>query len=141
MDYLFALEELVRGGRPEEARRMLASVRNRRRNLRLTDVALEAAVQEFEIDLALGDTAAATAGLDAVLGSAATQGSDLLERVAPTAALVRAMALRARLGALAGDSVTVARFAGAVRILWNGADPGLRRVVTEMMTPSRRPDP
>jgi hypothetical protein len=139
MDYLFALQELVRDGKADEARRLLASVRDRRRSLRPTDIALEGAVQEFEIDLAVGDTAGATAGLDAVLGSGATQESDLLERVAPTAALVRAMILRARLGVLAGDSVAVARFADAVRILWNGADPGLRDVVSEMKELSRRP--
>jgi hypothetical protein len=131
-DHLIQLQQLVGARHPAEARQLLQELREHRRNLRVGDVALEVAFQEFQLDLAIGDTAGAVAGLDRVLASATTQGSDLMVRVAPTGAMVRAMVLRARLASQSGDDPTLARYAGAVGTLWDRADPALAREASEL---------
>ncbi len=140
-DYLLELQQLVAKRQGSEARQLLAEIRGRRRDLSAGDVSLEASLQEYQIELAIGDSTAAIAGLDAVLSSIPTLGSDLLGRVAPTAALVRTMALRARLAGRQGDAKTAKKYAGTVARLWEHADRGLAPVVVEMRrisaTPSR----
>jgi tetratricopeptide (TPR) repeat protein len=141
VDYLLQLQRLVAEQQGSEARRLLAEIRQRRRDLGAGEIPLEVALQEYQVELAIGDSTAAIDGLDGVLSSVTTQGSDLLGRVAPTAALVRAMALRARLAGQRGDAPTARKYAGTVAGLWEHADRGLAPVVVEMrritVAPSR----
>jgi len=81
---------------------------------------------------ALGDTAAATTHLDQPLEALPTLGTYVMEYPAHSAALVRAMGLRAELAAAAGDRATAARWAKAVATLWAKADPELQPYVTKM---------
>ena len=65
----------------------------------------------------LGDTAAATAQLDAALAALPTFGADLVGDVPQAAALVGAMELRSDLAGRAGDEPTAERWRAAVATL------------------------
>jgi serine/threonine-protein kinase len=96
------------------------------------ETALDYTYMESWILRALGDTAGATAHLDQSLEALPTLGSFLLDYPAHSAALVRAMGLRAELAAAAGDRATAARWASAVATLWAHADPELQPYVSQM---------
>jgi tetratricopeptide (TPR) repeat protein len=82
--------------------------------------------------LAIGDTAAAERTLDAPLNELSSLHGALFRYVPLAGALVRMMALRARVAERRQDTRTAQRWAAAVIALWSGAEPALQDVVTEM---------
>jgi hypothetical protein len=95
-------------------RRTLDADVSERAAFRPGDVSIDQIHQEAELRLAIGDTAAAAALLDRSLSGLPTLGFQLVDHVPESAALVRAMALRAALARQAGDSRTAARWSDAV---------------------------
>jgi hypothetical protein len=89
------------------------------------ELSIDGLYQEVWLRLALADTSSAIAALDASLGALPGQSALFFEYVQRPAALVYAMALRARLAARRGDWPTARRWAGAVTELWADSDPGL----------------
>jgi hypothetical protein len=131
-DYLLDMQGALRRGDTLAVRRRLVRMAYVRRDVRPVDVALEAVYQESLSALALGDTTAVIARLDAVLGALPTAGVDLTGRVASAGALIRVMMLRAELADHAGDRATAKRWATPVTLLWARADSGLRPALNEM---------
>jgi len=138
-DYLLDMQNALRGGDTLTVRRRLTEIEAIRRDTRPVDVAPEAVYQECLSALALGDTAAVSARLDAVLGALPTAGVDLTSRVASAGSLVRAMMLRAQLADRAGDRRTAKKWATPVTLLWARADAGLRPAVEEMRRLAAQP--
>ena len=134
-DYLLDLQAAWARGDTLAVRRGFNNVREARREILPADVTLDELYPEAELLNALGDRRGAAAWLDPTLQA--------LFQVAPHAptspvsavrgaALVRAMALRARLADGLGDREGAARWAAAVRILWSDADPFLQPVVRQL---------
>jgi tetratricopeptide (TPR) repeat protein len=96
------------------------------------EVCFDFAYQCAELSLALGDSGTAMQVIAVPLDALQTSGTDVLNWVAQTGGLVRAMALRAELAARAGDQRTAARWASAVVTLWSDADPPLQPLVQRM---------
>lgn len=80
----------------------------------------------------LGEQRAAVARVDEILSALPQTPPQLFLEVYQTGPLVRAMALRARLAAEAGDSVTARSWATAVITLWSDADAFLQPTVSQM---------
>lgn len=139
MNYQLELQQAVRRDEAARARGILANLASLRVNHRSGTVAVEAILAETIAELALGDTAGATARLDDYLDGLAQVGLDLTERSVASGALVRVMALRARLAAATGDRQVAARWASNVLALWEKADPGLSPVRDEMRAIAARP--
>jgi serine/threonine protein kinase/tetratricopeptide (TPR) repeat protein len=99
---------------------------------RPSDLSLDYAYQLSWIRLASGDTASAIQYLDIALGALPSLSSASLRDIAPAAAAVRAMALRAELAATRKDPQTARRWASAVVALWSGAEAPLQPVVGKM---------
>jgi tetratricopeptide (TPR) repeat protein len=79
-----------------------------------------------------GDTAAALQVLDAALLAPLNLDTYTLTWITLPANLVRAMILRARLAAAAGDRAAAAQWAAAVVALWSNADAAFQPVVDSM---------
>ncbi len=122
--YLLALERTVaRGGATlRDSLRALDALRRERPTGAVT---IDAAFAEARLRAMAGDSVAAAAELDAVLGAPAALGVDLLDQPAQAGALVRAMALRGALAARRGEGDLARRWGGAVRVLRRNADPDL----------------
>jgi tetratricopeptide (TPR) repeat protein len=101
------------------------------------EVTVDGLYLEARLLAAAGDTGRAGDDLDAVLEALPAQGTELLADAPAAASLVRAMELRARLAAAAGDVPTGRRWAAAVVELWGGADAALQPVVTDMRALSK----
>jgi hypothetical protein len=80
---------------------------------------------QAQVLLSLGDTAGATGALDAGLEGLARARPGLLGVVPETAAIPRAMLLRAELANQARDRRTARRWGGQAAALWKDADPVL----------------
>jgi tRNA A-37 threonylcarbamoyl transferase component Bud32/tetratricopeptide (TPR) repeat protein len=126
-----ALEALRRGD-PASARAILSKLHARRRLILPGSVAADATFVEAWLMVQLGDSSAAGEFLDQTLGALPTQRTALLDETPQAAGLVRAMALRAELGAAAGDQATAGRWGSAVATLWAGAEPSLGPIVSRM---------
>jgi tetratricopeptide (TPR) repeat protein len=111
---LFTLQRALLAGNVAMLRRTLDADVSERAAFRPGDVSIDQIHQEAELRLAIGDTAAAAALLDRSLSGLPTLGFQLVDHVPESAALVRAMALRAELARQAGDSRTAARWSDAV---------------------------
>jgi tetratricopeptide (TPR) repeat protein len=98
-------------------RRQLDTLVAGRAAFRPGDVSIDQIHQEAELRLAIGDTAAAIALLDRSLAALPTLGFELVHSVTESAALVRAMKLRADLARRANDPRTAARWEAAVSAL------------------------
>ena len=134
-DDLLDLQAAWADGDTLAVRRGLNTMREGRREILPADLTLDALYPEAELLNALGDRRGAAAWLDPTLQA--------LFQVAPhaptsrisavrAAALVRAMALRARLAEGLGDREGAARWAAAVRILWSDADSFLQPEVQQL---------
>jgi tetratricopeptide (TPR) repeat protein len=124
--------------------RMLAALDAQQAGVRAGDIAVDNGIAQATLSLMLADTARAVATLDATLAALPTLsvdflGPDPVGSVPQVGALVRAMALRARLAALANDTATAQRWARAVRILWANADVPLQSVLGQMQVLDRTP--
>ena len=131
-DYLLAMQSRMWQGDTAEVRRRFRQLAEARRQLSPGAIAPEASFAEAEIELQLGDTAAAQTRLDGLLESLPTLGVDVLVQLPQAGALVRAMMLRARLASLRGDDATARRWAQPAATLWASADAGFRGEVTDM---------
>ena len=98
------------------------------------DSALDYTYMESWMFAMLGDSARAATHLDEPLGALSTLGAYLSEYPEQSAALPRAMGLRAELAAAAGDSQTASRWANGVATLWRNADQELQPYVSRMRT-------
>jgi tetratricopeptide (TPR) repeat protein len=96
------------------------------------DIAIDYAYPLGALALAIGDSSAATRLVAEPLDALPTLGTGLLDYVAQSGGLVRAMVLRADLAASAGDQATARRWAAAVVTLWSDADAALQPVVDRM---------
>ena len=96
------------------------------------DTSMDYTYMESWMFSSLGDTAGAIRHLDRSLEALPTLGAFLLDYPAHSAALVRAMGLRAELAAAAGDRATAARWGAAVAVLWARADPELQPYVRRL---------
>ncbi len=106
-------------------------LQRQRAPLRPGDIAIDATLQEAAVLLAVGDSAAAAAHLDAALSALPVLQLNF-DQVATTGSLVRAMVLRADLAARAGDRATAARWAASAATLWANADAPLQSTVRRM---------
>jgi hypothetical protein len=133
-DYRLEMQLRLAQRNPTEVRRLFQELGEVRRNGRPGDVAFDGTYHEARLLLAIGDTVQALHLLDLSLEALPTLGTYLLDQLPQVATLVRGMALRAELAAQSGDSTTAKRWAGDVVVLWAGADPDLRPVVTRMQS-------
>lgn len=125
-------------GSHSQARAILDSVAAIRAGSRPGDVALDFTVQEAWLRAATGDSAAAERQLDLVLDALPTLSArtSVLEG-AQSAAVGRAMALRADLAINRGDTLTAKRWAKNVVELWKSADPALKPTIDRMKSIAR----
>jgi hypothetical protein len=131
-DEILRMQQALAHGNHKGLRAMLDSTAVATRTQRPADLSVDYTYQLGWLRAALGDTAAAIKNLDIALGALPSLSSGSLRDIAPAAAAVRAMALRAEL-AIATDDPTVARrWAGAVATLWRDADPQLQPFVERM---------
>jgi hypothetical protein len=98
------------------------------------DVALDHTVQEAWLRAATGDTAAAIRQLDLVLEALSTLSTQAVREEAQSAAVGRAMALRAELGAARRDATSARRWAGNALELWANADASLKPTLDRLRT-------
>jgi hypothetical protein len=128
--YLLRLQLRLTRGDTAGVRAGLDSVTAIRRGLRPQDVTMGAFYQETWLRLQTGDTAAATEALDRMFADLALLPARVLWDVTDSAALVRALALRASLDPVPGGPG--ARWARAVATLWRGAVPELAPITRAM---------
>ena len=126
---LLADAALLRGD-TAAVRRSLASIRRVRLSADWTELELEAVYPEAWLLAETGNAAGAAAWLDPTLTSLRVSAA-MIDPVR-AGALVRAAAYRAQLAVKLGDAKTAARWAGAVVLLWSGADEFLQPLVARM---------
>jgi tetratricopeptide (TPR) repeat protein len=114
---LLTLQRMMVAGDTLALRARLDSYVVDRAAYRAGDVSIDQIYQEAELRLAIGDTVEATQLLDRSLSAIPTLGLELVHHVAESAALVRAMALRAALARHAGDRRIADRWGAAVAAL------------------------
>jgi serine/threonine-protein kinase len=131
-DALVRLESALASGGAPRLRATMAQLQRMRAHDRPGDLAMDYALGEAQLLLAIADTAAALKALDVALDGLAMQGGYVLTDPMQAAALVRAMALCARLAAAHGDQPTARRWSEAVATLWTGAEAPLDAVVADM---------
>ena len=136
-DYLLDLQRALTRGDRAQASRQLGAINAIRATQRPGDVAIDATLAEIRALLVHGDTTMARERLGRILDVLPTLSSDLLLEVPQAAALVRAMALRAELAAMAGDSVQARRWAAVVVTLWSGGEGDTPAILSRMRGLSR----
>jgi tRNA A-37 threonylcarbamoyl transferase component Bud32 len=104
---------------------LLDSIARTREATRPGDVSLAFTVQEAWLRASIGDVAAATNQLDLVLNALPTLGVFAVREEAQSAAIGRALALRAELAAKTGDVVQRRQRAREALALWQHADPSM----------------
>ncbi|MEP7064932.1 MAG: protein kinase [Gemmatimonadota bacterium] len=131
-DYLLDIQRAANRRDAAAVHEMLRTIARTRALERPGELSIYLTYQEAWLLLQVGDTAAATRGLDASLNALPALGPFLLDHVEDAAFLVRAMALRSDLAAQAGDARTAQRWGAAVAELWANADAPLQEIVTRM---------
>jgi len=131
-EYLLALQAAFRRGDTAGVRSRLAALTRARRHRTPGTVAPDFALQEAQLYLAMRDSAAAVARLDDLLVGLPSLGRDLFTQPLQAGALVRAMALRARLASRLAQPEVAARWAVSVLRLWKAAEPALAPELAEM---------
>jgi hypothetical protein len=111
--------------------RIFADLRAVRAQFSPADVSPDALLPEASLLATLGDRAGAIAWLDPPLRALPLSEIQTLLDPPNSAALVRAMALRAELARSVGDARTAARWARVAATLWSDADPFLQPRVRE----------
>jgi serine/threonine protein kinase len=120
-------------------RSRLLEIAESRRPLRPTDWSLDIIYQETWVRAATGDTLGAIAQLDRSLNSISALNAPALKEAAASAAVGRAMALRADLADKTGDHRAARHWARAVSELWASADAPLQPTVSRMKMLATRP--
>jgi tetratricopeptide (TPR) repeat protein len=112
---------------------ILDSVSMSRQGYRPGDVALDFTVQEAWLRAAIGDSVGAQRQLDLVLDALPSlRARSAVQEMAQSAAVGRAMVLRAELAAARGDRATAKRWAANVVELWAHADATLKPTLDGM---------
>jgi hypothetical protein len=93
------------------------------------EVTMDVVFQEAWLRSVIGDTQGAARSLDRALRGLSRAPSNLLDGSELATALVRAMMLRAKLAAQAGDKATNQLWFNAARELWSNADPEVKATV------------
>lgn len=138
-EYLLVLQAAFRRGDTAAVRSRLQALSRARRHRTPGTVSPDFALQEAQLYLALGDSAAAAAQLDDLLMGLPSLGRDLFSQPLQAGALVRAMALRARLADHAGERELSRRWAASVLRLWREAESSLGPEVAAMRQLARAP--
>ncbi len=138
-EYLLALQAVFRRGDTALVRSRLQGLTQARRYRTPGTVSPDFALQEAQLYLALRDSTAAAARLDDLLVGLSSLGRDLFSQPLQTGALVRAMALRARLADRSGQRDLSRRWAASVLRLWRHAESSLGPEVTAMRQLAREP--
>ena len=128
--YLLRLQARLAAGDLTGVRSGLDSLAAIRRGLRPQDVAMGAFYQETWLRVQVGDTTAAVEALDRMFADLAQLSARVLLDVTDSAALVRALALRATLDG--GRGPVGRRWAQAVSTLWRDAAPELAPLTRAM---------
>jgi hypothetical protein len=131
-NYLLRMQLAYARGDRTAARAGLDSLWGPRRAWRAASLSIDGTYLEAALYAALGDTAAAIRVLDAALTAPLNLDTYTLTWITLPGNLVRAMILRARLAAAAGDRAVAAQWASAVVALWSNADTGFQPVVDSM---------
>ncbi|MGH7509251.1 MAG: protein kinase domain-containing protein [Gemmatimonadales bacterium] len=131
-NYRLAMQWHLSNGDTTALRSHFKALNELRGNLRPGDIAFDGTYHEAWLLLTLGDTAQATHLLDLSLEALPTLGTYLLDQLPQITTLVKGMALRADLAAIAGDLPTQRRWARNVLALWSGADQELQPTVKRM---------
>ncbi len=131
-DYLIDMQTAFDGGDTASVRRALHELSEARRQISPASLTFDALYPEAELWVALGDERRAAEVLDPTLHALPQIAPHVLTVPVRAGTLVRAMVLRAKIAAKAGDAATAARWARAVTILWSDADEFLQPVVREM---------
>ena len=129
------LDRAQRAFAERDAHRTLAlldSLASVRAGFRPGDISLDHTVQEAWLRAAAGDTAGATRQLDLVLDALPTLGTQAVTEPAQSAAIGRAMVLRADLAAARHDDIGAKRWATGVLQLWGSADAALKPTLDRM---------
>jgi hypothetical protein len=113
-------------------RRQLDSLSGGRTVLRPGGISLDLTVTDAWLYAATGDTAEAARHLDLTLTALPTLSAYMAREPAMSAAVGRAMALRADLAAAMHDRSTASLWAGRVLTLWAHADPALQPTIRRM---------
>ena len=125
-------------GSAVEVKAILDSIAATRVGYRPGDIALDFTVQEAWLRVAMGDTTGAERQLDVVLGALPTLSArNSVFELAQSAAVGRAMVLRADLAQGRGDRPVAKRWAGNVVELWANADASLKPTLDRMKAISR----
>lgn len=131
-DYVVQMQQFLMSGDTLKVRQLLEHVHRGRQDRRPGEVAIDYVLAEAEVHLALGEPELAAAELDRTLRGVDALSPRLLDRVNETAAVPRAMLLRAELAAARGDRADAEAWARQVDILWADADSPLRAVVRRL---------
>ena len=131
-DKLVMLEQAIARRDAASFHRVYDAMEKVRSRDRPGDISMDYVYMESWMLAALGDTAGAIAHLDRSLKALPTLGAYLLDFPSHSAALVRAMGLRAELASAQHDRPTTARWAAAVAAIWVHADPELQSYVRSL---------
>jgi eukaryotic-like serine/threonine-protein kinase len=130
-DYLLQAELALLHADNSGARSWLSRVNSSRAVTGYNDVGPDAILAEAKLSLALGDTTMAAASLDRLLDRIRFSSPDMLNHAETMGAFIRAMAMRADIGAARREREG-SEWAEAVSILWANADPGLAQIARRM---------
>ena len=136
-DYLLDAQETLHRGDSAGARRGLVAAIPDLPSGHFAERPADAVFPEAWLLAASGDVASAIGWLDQLLESLYEKAPRVADEPIEAASLVRAMALRAELGASAGDDGEARKWAGAVALLWSDADAWLQPLVGRMRALSR----
>ena len=116
----------------KRTRMLLDSLGSVRSVYRPGDISLDHTVQEAWLRAAAGDSAGAERQLDLVLDALPTLGTQAVRETAQSAAVGRAMVLRAELAGARHDTATAHRWAKGALELWTKADASLKPTLDRM---------
>jgi tRNA A-37 threonylcarbamoyl transferase component Bud32/tetratricopeptide (TPR) repeat protein len=131
-DRLVTMQQMLARNDTAALRAQFDTLRVLRATERPGDISIDHTYLEAWLLAAVGDTAAAVRRLDLVLDAPALLGKLLLADAPHSGGLLRAMALRAELGARTGDRAGAERWGRSVATLWSDADRELQPLVARM---------
>jgi tetratricopeptide (TPR) repeat protein len=136
-DRLVRMQQMLARSDTAALRAQFDTLRIVRARRRPGDISIDHIYMEAWLLAAVGDTAAAVRRLDLALDAPTLLGKMVLYDAPHSGGLLRAMALRAELGARSGDTAAARRWGGAVATMWADADRELQPVVARMREISR----
>jgi hypothetical protein len=131
-DWLVDAEAALTHGDSAAVRAALVRTESERRAVPPANLTWDSLFPEAWLLFSLGEVRAAAQWLDPTFGALSQTSPHILYTPERAAALVRAMALRARLAQAVGDTATARHWARTVVTLWGSADPFLQPTVSEL---------